>query len=1369
MRPLRLPSWLRLEYTNGTVCRRIRFHPINLLPVFLCLAGPATAEPTPEPLLPWKSWVLEKHPEIRCPVGFQDAGSRACIWPARLHLDVREDGANFEEVVTVFRTVWVEVPGDPDHWPIDIHRDGQPWTVLLRDGRPQVELPAGTHTLRGRFVWSRMPEALPIPVLAALVSFTKDARPVPRPTLRAGKLWLTPKRDEAIQEDRLEIEVYRRLIDDSPFRVETRLALEVSGRPRREVLSQAVLPGFVPLRVDSPVPFEWDKTGRLLVDVRPGQHAVTVEARNEVPVRSLRFLAEAAWPSEEVWVFEAQPDLRTVELSGASSIDPNQTNLPEAFRSLPAFLVRTKDTLTLEEKHRGSALPREDQLSLQRTLWLDFNGEGFTALDDVRGRRNLGFRMNAQPDLRLGRVSIDGQDQFITMTSSQGPNGPVPGVEIRKADIALIAEGRLIERNGTVSAGGWDLDFESVQQTLKLPPGWRLFSAVGVDQVEGSWIGAWTLFDMFLVLVLALACGHLWGWIYGLVALLTLILTLPEPHAPVGSWAVVFFTAAVLKTIPEAWGSFRKFVRWSHFISILGLTVIVILFALQHLRTGLFPALEAPSTAASAQIHGAETSVSPVAEEEGRAYPASAEPMVRKRKALYDTLSVSNLAAEAPIQSPLRARDPGLAIQTGPGLPNWSWGQSVLSWSGTVSKSHQFRLFLVSPNWNRVLAVLRVGLILLLLLRSATVFVPQSTGWLSRIVVIVLAAGPTLLASETAHAGFPSPELLSDLEARLTKAPSCAPQCATLQELRLSGDAHRLILRLEVHAGQSTAVPLPGHASKWLPDSVWLDGQPAKALLRSDQTLSLAVPSGPHRVELSGPPSSGTTEIPLPARPQRASIELRDFTVEGIHTDGTIDASLFLAPKTEPKVGTSRKDTPMQVPDFVHIVRDVHLDLDWTIETTVTRVTSPDSVVPVSFPLLEGESVTTQGVRVVDRRAEIILAPRQLQAIFRSVLLPRDSLHLEAEPQRDAGAVAYNETWQVFAAPLWHVDISGLPQLGPSLQNGATWTFRPWRGESVDLKVQRPTGAEGHVRTIDESTFEFVPGDRSTDFSLKLQLRASRGGEYRLQLPEDSTLKAVSINGRDHPSRPQDGRLVLPVTPGAQDILVSGRAPHPIGIRYATPKFDLGQESVNQTSIVNMPASRWVLWTEGPRLGPVVLFWSTLLVFLMLAWGLARAPKSPLRLHQWFLLLAGLTQTHWAIALLVVAWFWGMVYRGEQDAPAGPFNLRQLVLAGWTAMSIVGLMLAIHQGLLGNPDMQIGGNQSGAGVLRWYSDRIGPSLPEVKVWSLPMWVYRVAMLAWATWLAIATVGWARWGWVCFTRFALWKEIQRKAPSPKTPA
>jgi hypothetical protein len=265
-------------------------------------------------------------------------------------------------------------------------------------------------------------------------------------------------------------------------------------------------------------------------------------------------------------------------------------------------------------------------------------------------------------------------------------------------------------------------------------------------------------------------------------------------------------------------------------------------------------------------------------------------------------------------------------------------------------------------------------------------------------------------------------------------------------------------------------------------------------------------------------------------------------------------------------------------------------------------------------------------------------------------------------------------------------------------------------------------------------------------------------------------LEQVVVNGAVQPLR-QDGRkLTVPIAPGAQSVRIAWREPRGIGFSYRTPEVDLGAPSVNAETIVTGLGARWVLFTFGPRLGPAVLFWSLLLVLLVVAFGLSRLCRVlplPVATWQWMLLAIGLSQISIFASAFVVAWLVALAWRAKEPEVRGGwfvFDLRQLGLALLTLVALGVLVDAVRQGLLGSPAMQIEGNESSADRLAWYGDRAAGVPEAAVVLSVPMLVYRFAMLAWALWIAATVLAWLKWGFSAFVTGGAWQ----KPPAPLPP-
>jgi hypothetical protein len=498
----------------------------------------------------------------------------------------------------------------------------------------------------------------------------------------------------------------------------------------------------------------------------------------------------------------------------------------------------------------------------------------------------------------------------------------------------------------------------------------------------------------------------------------------------------------------------------------------------------------------------------------------------------------------------------------------------------------------------------------------------------------------------------------------------------------------------------------------------------------------------------------------------RLDVQADGWTVLGLLDDGRMEPSLELIRQQSSSGEGNQADElqPTPLPGYARVHRTLHLGLDWNVSTKVVRVTPADTSLILELPLLKDESVTTPGIQVDEGRVQVSLPPGQRQLSWDSRLGKQEQITLNAPASLQSGQTSWSETWQLDVSPVWHVQFQGIPVIHQSDASGQ-WLpeWRPWPGETVDIKVIRPEGIEGQTLTIDHSKLVSSPGKRSTESSLELRLRSSQGGQHTLGLPEDATLQEAVIDGKSRNLNLEQGKLVLPIEPGSHDVRLVWRQPQGHATLFNTPAVDLGTPVVNTMLSVLQGNDRWVLMTGGPRLGPAVLFWGVVLVLFLISLGLGMIRLTPLKTWQWLLLLIGLSQTPVWLGLIVVGWLLVLGARNRLDKPVDPgiHNAMQLGIAVFTLIAIASLFIAVKQGLLGLPEMQIAGNNSSASNLQWYLDRSDSQMPQAWILSLPLLVYRLLMLAWALWLAFSLLNWLRWGWQAINVGGLWHTIPKK--------
>jgi hypothetical protein len=842
------------------------------------VAAELTPEEIPDELRPWIPWVLHGEEAFFCPPRFDQAKERHCAWPARLELAVDDAGGRFSQTWRVFKESWVPLPGGAGRWPERVEANGAPAAVMDHGGRPSLRLTPGSHRITGVFSWRRLPRSLPVPPAIGLLSLRVDGTVEAFPDLdEKGNLWLRDRRPEGDgdQEDRLSLRVFRHIADDLPMRVTTRLQIEVAGAQRELALEGALLADFIPLALNSNLPARLEPTGRLRLQVRPGSWTINLVARHPGPVdRLARATPVVPWPEHEVWVFAARNDLRLVEVEGVPAIDPRQTPLPAAWQNLPAYRLGPGDGLDFVTKRRGDPDPAPDQLQLTRNLWLDFNGGGYTLRDTIRGTMSAGWRLEMNPPFDLGRVAVDGQDRFIT----RADGGERVGVELRRGQVELVADSRLEDGRRSLDAIGWEHDFQRLEATLHLPPGWLLASAGGADRISNTWLQQWTMLDLFLLLIVAVAVARLWDWRWGVLALIAVALIYHEPGAPRWVWLHVLAAAALLRVMPE--GMLKRAVGLYRSGALVALILIAVPFAVLELRNALYPQLpnvpfgfvySAPASYENVVAQTAQMAESEIAD---RLAPAAPQQERARKVAPKEKESYYGFGAK----SALQAFDPGARITTGPGLPKWRWQSVRFRWNGPVERGQSLDLTLIPPLGSsllRLLGVVLVGALTLLMLTARFRIRLPYAGAAPTAAALVIGAVMAGTLPGPAQADIPDKALLEELRTRLLEVPDCFPDCAQAAALDLSIAGDGMTAHLSLDTAEAVAVPLPGDDRVWHLRRVELDGAAAEALRRDNaRRLWLHVPAGRHTVVMEGRLSPGATlALPLPLRPQRVTVQ----------------------------------------------------------------------------------------------------------------------------------------------------------------------------------------------------------------------------------------------------------------------------------------------------------------------------------------------------------------------------------------------------------------------------------------------------------------------------------------------------------------
>lgn len=1357
-------------------------------------------EDIPPALKPWIPWVLADLGDEACP---DFNGTYSCAWPGSLQLHLDQRGGDFQQDVVMSTRAWHVLPGQHGAWPNGVTIDGKPWPVVEREQHPAVELAAGRHDIRGSFSWERVPETLHVGQHTAFLSLHLGGKNIPLIKRESGNIWLkglSDTLDPKQAPEQVELQVFRQLRDGLPLIVETLLTFQVSGRARELALPKALLADTVPLSVDGDLAIALEADGTLRVQLEPGKHEVRLLARtNGLPDLIKNQPRPRPWPEQEYWTYRPNTELRAVDVTGAPSIDASRTGLPEAWRSDGVYVVGPADALRLTTTRRAQEQLPDNRLQLDREYWLDESAKYFTVRDTLTGEMHQNWRLNLLSG-ELGQAQLAGEGQVITLFGSP----PARGVEVRDNQLSLVAVSRL-PKTTRLPAVGWSEDVERLTTTLRLPPGWQLFTATGVDDAQDTWVARWDLFSVFYVLLLTLAVSRLVHVGAGAIAAGALILSHGEVDSPEFIWLPLVAFGALLVLVEP--GRFQRVLRLGFYATAIVLWIVFLPFCVNQVRSAIYPhltsnyeaafsfdqpAMKAPALEEPvAQQLDAKREAADIPEEESSANkeggsgarPSSSIP--RMKIGSYGGGGLGRGADNYPPKAGLDSLSqkqfkPDAVVQSGPGIPEMVGPSWHLNWSGPVAKDHQLSLYLISPNLNRVLTALRLlflGALAWLIWRR--VHRPRSPthrsdSSVSRAAAVAALALGVFVLPSSARADEPSDERLTQLKERLRRAPSCAPQCISANALNVEL-GQELVVVAKVHAAARGSYKLPGPASALHSVRLTQDGRPLGAVrLEADGSYYALLEKGVHTIELRAGLTSDRTTLDVGTTPERVSVRAEGWTVSGIDELGRVDGGTLTLQRLAEELPAAATDSaPLKsqvaVPPTFAIRRSVNLTVTGQVITQVERLSDASRPEVLRLQLLPSERLTTPGIEVSGGLA-LLPFPAEARSKVLTSTLPLPSgdvpfnVTLIAPPPGST-----TETWDVQCGVVWHCDPNGITPTAHQSEGHSLWTFHPWPGEKLTLTATSPTAADGAFLTIQHATLTFNPGIRLTRAQLQMSIQTSRAVVHAVNIPADAKLDTVQVDGVAQAVKIDQGRVRFSLSPGVRQVNISWQQNQGLSALFRTPSVNLGAAGVNFRTIIDLPEKRWLLLAGGPAQGPAILVWGYLLLIVSAALVLSRLPYAPLSLGQWLLLGLGLTQVPSAAALAVAGWFFVVGSRHKWPMLTGfRHNFVQLMLVGYTLGFLMVMTGAVYEGLVGSPDMDVSGAGSYGTHLVWFSDRSNGTFAPAWCLNLTIWIWRGFMLAWALWLSRALLGWLKWAWTALTRDKFWAPKIKKNKTTRDP-
>ena len=1314
----------------------------------------------PKSLQGWEAWVLDDVKDKDCPINFQ-TNERLCSYPTEIEVYLKDDALTFKMMVAVFKNRQsVTLPHAYQNWVKDVKVDGKERAVLGSD-KALIYLDEGEHSIEGNMAWREAPKYLQLPASMALITLYRDGVKVASPKVDAqSKLWLTQNQESSTTKGTLSVSIYRKLMDGHPMKMQTNLHFRVSGKMRSVLLDGIVLEGFYPSKVSGELDAKITKDKKLEVQIKAGEWVLNIDSFSPTNLSKLHVPKHTfGYANQETLSLQTNASYRTIEVSNAQSIDPSQTNIPKAWKNLALYLLEEDKNLTIKELYKSAAQQQKNEFILERKVWLDFDGLGYSIKDNITANISKVKRLESLDVLELGAVTVNSKPMLInTLKDSQQK-----GVELREQNLQIEASSRYENNISRLPVNGWSEKFNRVTTELNLPPGWRVFASFGSDsQSAKSWIKEWNLMDIFLVLLLSIAIYQLFGLKWSVPATFFLLTLWHEDGAPTLIWLWILAIVALIRVLDE--GKIKKILQVLFAIVSIFLVLNVLKFSVYKVRTTLYPQLENRPYVSSASILPSVIGKGEMSRDSMRSREVAYD-MYEEKVSNYDK-RIMPKKKQILLQNKI---DPNAIVQTGEGTPTWSWTQHTFYWQSTVGLEDTLEIWFITPTMTKVLNLLNIIGMLFLVWMFLQAFLQTSMrnlkerlftgGSVKALLFVSLMVGvpQNIEANE-----IPSPQLLNELKSKLLEAPACLPNCATIEQMDISVENDRLFVNMNISAGCDVSVPILGNRNLWLPEKVSVN-ESDKSYLQLDiqGDLWVMLRKGVHKVELSGS-IKGLNQIMLSSRLPIHNLTTKQSDLWRINSDHKSYIELINLDK---KSTESREKTKSAIEPMVEVTRTFYFGLRWYVETEVKLLNDIDKPYALHYNLLESESVLNKEIEVNGQQAILHLRNSHRSYQWRSSLAITPQLILKASPKNQV-----IERWKMDISSMWNMTHSGVESEKQIAEDNLLMpTFRPWRDESLTLNLEPIKAVKGESLTIESTNLDITQSQRYRDLTLTLKLQSSRAGQYLIALENVKELSAVKIDKVDYFLKINNNQLSIPLKGKAQTVVIKWKEEAGTQNVYNFSKIDLNKESVNSNISLNLPQNRWVLWTDGPLLGPAVLLWGVLLSVLIFALILGQVKNSPLKSRDWLLLGVGVSTSSIMIMLPIVAWIF-LLRAKEQKGEALQGRMRnftQVLIVIFTVIALGTIIGAVSVGLLGNPDMMIQGNNSYGFNLNWYSDRIGESLAQPTVISVSMWYYRGLMLLWAIWISFSLINWLKWSWGIFSQGDMWVGKEKDVEIEKT--
>lgn len=726
----------------------------------------------PDKILDWIPWVEKDNLKKDCP--------DSCIFFPQLKIKENNNIYVFDfKGVSYSDNGWVVLPysdNDNSFWPLSVLVNGEAAIIVNKDKKPYVKVPKDNVQILIFYNKEslKLQKQITLPFIPiSYFNTTNSFINLNKNQLLIGKEFLEKNitNTETIQ-------VFRKLSDNVPLILTTKIKLDYSGSPKIIDLGKVLPEGFKLIKTKSDLKITY-KNNNYLAQVSSGTHFIDIDAYSNKNLTDISVKGLINNVDKEIWSIQSNNNIRQLVISGGQQVDSHQVNTPQEWSSYPTWYV--DNTLKLKTEKRGINLNSPLDININyRESWYGFNGSVITSIDNIFMKN----KDNQFVSSEVGNSSID----FFKIN-----NIPQLLVEKDNKPTLILPTGDLnvkVQHKSSLEKDVPIFLFEGIQSinnwVVNLAPRNRVIGATGSKSVDGAWINSWDLYSLFFLCLLTVATYKLMGKSIAILAFVSIVFFQSNSMFSWSIWIPLLIIMGLLKLIPS------KNINFLYITRIIGLLIFAIItissipFIAQELRSivnssqdsvyfnpmfttdifsvifyligfgviikainmisvsgfkNLFQILtlvfvgflfiSTPSLLTSSKgVTFGTGSVNniPLDSEAIFMAPSSPAPISMAQKSQLNVNSSINKNFSQEVRSVIDEK-----VQVGAGTPNWSFENKVTIVPEKTAKD--IRLYVASPFWVNIAAIIQIFLLIALIYNLAIylLYVYGKNNWIKKV------------------------------------------------------------------------------------------------------------------------------------------------------------------------------------------------------------------------------------------------------------------------------------------------------------------------------------------------------------------------------------------------------------------------------------------------------------------------------------------------------------------------------------------------------------------------------------------------------------------------------------------------------------